>query len=130
MINQVQIKLPYPVRVGFFSLNLKKSVSFSFDNFALFLFREKQIINAGTDLNTWVEKNGKYVMFVHGCFHAAESYCLHNRIKFDLDFKKFSIGLAQLPESDLKLLTDTWRKSQEFGAAELPGKKKVTAEKN
>lgn len=130
MINQVKLKLPYPVRVGFFSLNLKKTVNFSFDNFALFLFREKQLINAGADLNTWMETHGKYDLFVHGCFHAAEAYCLHNRLKFDLDLKKFSLGLAQLPESDLKLLTDTWRKSQEFGAVEMPGKKKVKATKN
>lgn len=127
MINQVKIKLPYPIRVGFFSLNRKIKLWFSFDNLSLFLFQQEENISDSKEFHTWQEKHGKFDLFVYGAYYAAKSYAMHNRLKFDIDFKKFAIGLANLPESEMKELTEVWQQSQSYGYADLPGKKKVTA---
>ena len=127
MINQVQIRLPYPVRVGFFSINRKINVHFSFDNLALFLFHQDEKINDSDGLKAWQEKHGKFDLFVYGAFYAAKSYAMHNRKEFTIDFKKFAVGLAQLDKSELERLSECWQRSQSYGAATIPGKKKVTA---
>ena len=127
MINQVKIKLPYPVRVGFFSINRKKNIWLSFDNLSLFLFQQEEKINDSKEFQAWQEKHGKFDLFVYGAYYAAKSYAMHNRLKFDVDFKKFAFGLANLNENEMKELTEVWQRSQSYGHADLPGKKKVKA---
>ena len=130
MINQVKIKLPYPIRVGFFSINRKKNIWLSFDNLSLFLFQQSEKINDSKDFEQWQEKHGKFDLFVYGAFYAAKSYAMHNRKTFDIDFKKFAVGLANLPENEMKELTEVWQRSQSYGGAKLPGKKKMTAKQH
>lgn len=129
MINQVQIRLPYPVRVGFFSINRKITVHFSFDNLALFLFQQDEKITDSNGLNEWQEKHGKFDLFVYGAYYAAKSYTMHARKQFAIDFKKFAVGLAQLDKSELERLSECWQRSQSYGAAEIPGKKKAVTKK-
>lgn len=130
MINQVKVKLPYPVRVGFFSINTKKTVWFSFDNLSMFLFQQDEKITDSNGMKEWNEKHGKFDLFVYATFYAAKSYAMHNRIKFDLNFKKFAIGLANLTENEMKELTGVWQRSHGYGHSDLPGKKKVTAKQS
>ena len=125
MIHQIQIKIPYQKRWGIFSITVNKPISFCFDNFSLFLFRERLKIETPEDFAKWQKENGKNDLLVQAAFSAAESYCLHNRKKFDLDLKKFAVGLSSCKESELQKLIDCWKRSQEYGAIEPPGKKKV-----
>lgn len=127
MINQVQVRLPYPIRVGFFSLNRKIKLWFSFDNLSLFLFQQSEKIENSNDLKAWQETHGKYDLFVYGAYYAAKSYALQNRLKFNIDLKKFALGLSSLSEKEMEQLTKTWQTSQSYGRADLPGKKKAMA---
>lgn len=127
MINKSHIKIPYPKRVGFISLNLKRKVCFSFDMFSLFLFHEAEKIGKLKDLDKWKESHGKYDLFVYGAYYAAKSYSIQNRKKFKLDLNKFTLGLGQLPNDELENLVNVWKRSQEYGATDLPSKKKAAA---
>lgn len=129
MINQVTIQLPYPLRVGFFSINRKIKVHFSFDNLALFLFHQDEKIENSADFKAWQDKHGKFDLFVYGSFYAAKSWAMHNRKQFTVDFKKFAVGLAELDKTELEKITECWQRSQTYGAAELPGKKKAVTVK-
>lgn len=129
MINQVQIRLPYPVRVGFFSINRKITVHFSFDNLSLFLFHQDEKINDSNEFKEWQEKHGKFDLFIYGAYYAAKSYAMHNRKELKIDFKKFAVGLAQLDKSELERLSECWQRSQSYGAATIPGKKKAVTGK-
>lgn len=127
MINQIQVRLPYPIRVGFFSLNRKIKLWFSFDNLSLFLFQQSEKIENSNDFKAWQESHGKYDLFVYGAYYAAKSYALQNRLKFNVDLKKFAVGLSGLSEKEMEQLTKTWQTSQSYGHADLPGKKKAKA---
>jgi len=130
MINQVKIKMPYPIRVGFFSINRKIKLWLSFDNLSLFLFQQEEKINNSAEMKEWQEKHGKFDLFVYATYYAAKSYAMHNRQKFEISFKKFAHGLAQLDEKDLQVITDCWQKSQNYGATKMPGKKKAVTKQN
>lgn len=127
MINKAKIKIPYPKKVGFISLNFKRTVKFSFDMFALFLFHESEKINKMNDLAKWKESHGKFDLFVYGAYYAAKSFAIQNKKTFDLDLNKFALGLGQLAKEDLANLIEVWKRSQEYGSTDLPGKKKATA---
>ena len=123
-ISTAMLKIPYPKRLGFISLNTKRKVYFSFDNLSLFLLREENKIITPDDFVKWQESHTSYDVFVHATYYAAKSYAIQNRKKFDLKIGKFALGLAQCKSDDLVKLTEVWKRSQEFGADSI-GKKKV-----
>lgn len=125
MIKQANIKIPYPKKIGFISFDFRRTVKFSFDMFSVFLFHEGEGIDKIEDLTKWQETRGKYDLFVYGAFYAAQSYAIQHRKNFDLEMGKFSLGLAQLKKEEVKVLIDAWRRSQDYGSAKLPGKKKA-----
>lgn len=127
MINKLKLKVPYPIRVGFFSLNTKKTINFSFDNLSLFLFREDNGIETMADFNEWKKQHTDYDLFVLGAYYAAKSYAQHNRQKFNLNVSKFALGVASSGEENIKKLMSVWQRSNTYGSDSL-GKKK--AEKN
>ena len=125
MINRIDIKIPYPKKVGFISINFKKRVFFSFDNLSLFIFREDNKIETSKDLTEWQKQHPQFDMFVHAAYSAAKSYCMHERKPFKLDLNKFALGLAQLKKEELNNLIEVWKRSQTYGSANPPGKKKA-----
>lgn len=125
MINKAKIKIPYPKKIGFISLNFSKVVNFSFDMFSLFLFHKNEKINKLNDLDKWKKEHGKFDLFVYGAYYAAESWAVQSKKTFDLDLNKFALGLSQLSKDDLELLISVWKDSQEYGSTDLPGKKKA-----
>jgi hypothetical protein len=125
MINKTSIKIAYPLKVGYFSINRTRTINFIFDNFALFLFREKNGINNGEDLAEWRIKHGDYDLMLHALFSAAESEAMQNRKKFDMDLKRFALGFAQADKKEIEKVIEVWKRSQTFGSATIPGKKKV-----
>lgn len=125
MINQAKISIPYPTRIGFISFNTKRTINFSFDNLSLFLFQQRHNLKSSEDFEKWKKDKGSFDYLIHAAFSAAESYCIHNRLKFNLDIKKFALGFAQTDEKELERLITTWKTSSDYGFSELPGKKKV-----
>ena len=104
MINQAKIAIPYPKQIGFISFNTKRTISFSFDNLSLFLFQQRHNLKSSEDFEKWKKDKGSFDYLIHAAFSAAESYCIHNRLKFDLDIKKFALGFAQANEKELESL--------------------------
>jgi len=125
MINQLTLRIPYYKRIGFISFNIKKKVDFSFDNLSMFIFREDEKIDTPDDFEQWQKEHSQYDLFIHAVYSAAKSYYLQHKKDFKFDIKKFALGLAQLPESDLKKLTEVWQRSQNYGIDKL-NKKKAT----
>jgi hypothetical protein len=124
MINRITIKIPYPKKFGIISFNTTKKVTFWFDNYAMFIFREDNKINTAEDLDKWRKEHGDYDFFARAAFSAVKSYCVQNRKKCNLELNKFALGLASADKDDIVRLTDVWKKSQEYGHATPPGKKK------
>ena len=125
MTNQVSIKINYPVRFGFISVNRKRTVNLSFDNLALFLFREDNELNDSNDLHEWQKKHNEFDILIHAVFAACKSWHLHNRKPFNFELKKFALGFAEAKKEDIEKVIEVWKRSQSYGAAELPGKKKA-----
>jgi hypothetical protein len=127
MINKTSIKIAYPIRVGFLSINTTKRIDFSFDNLALHLFRERHKIETGEQLAEWQKKHGEYDAMIFALYSAAESHAMQQRKDFKLDVKKFAFGFAQAKKDDIEQVLKVWKDSQTFGTTTMPGKKKVTA---
>jgi hypothetical protein len=127
MINEIAIRIAYPIKVGFFSINLKKKVTFRFDNLAMHLFREKQKIEAPEQLAEWRKAHNEYDALIHVLFASAESYCMEERKPFKLDLKRFAMGFAQADKEAIDKVIKTMQAAESFGFAATPGKKKVTA---
>ncbi len=127
MINKTSIKIAYPIRVGFFSINRTKRIDFSFDNLSLHLFRERHNIENGEQLSAWQKQHGEYDAMIFALYSAAESYAMQQRKEFKLDVKKFAFGFAQADKAEIEKVLKVWKDSQSFGSATLPGKKKAAA---
>jgi hypothetical protein len=91
----------------------------------MFIFREDNKIETTKDLEKWRKNRGDYDFFACVAFSAAKSYSLQNRKKFKLELGKVALGLATAKKEDLERLTKAWKDSQEYGATQIPGKKKV-----
>lgn len=127
MINKTSIKIAYPIRVGFLSINRTKRIWFSFDNLSLHLFRERHNIENGEQLESWQKQHGEYDAMIFALYAAAESYAMQERKEFKLDVKKFAFGFAQADKSEIEKVLKVWKESQTFGTATIPGKKKAAA---
>jgi len=124
MNNIVTIELPCPIRVGFFSLNRKKKIGFSFDNLSAFIFREN-IGGNEANLKEWVKEKGDSIFFIETLWAAANSYAQHNRIKLPISKKIFTVSISQISEEDVKKLVDAMKFSQTYGMKTLKSKKKT-----
>ena len=127
MINRITLSIPYPKKLGLISINTKRKVSFIFDNYSVFLFREKQNITTNEDFTKWRKEHSEFDLFLYGAYYAAENYTLQERKKFNIDIKKFATGIASLKEQQIKDLMNVWKRSQSFGSDEIKGKKKAEA---
>ena len=113
--------------MGFFSINRKRTIGFSFDNLSLAIFRDNSGLKNGNELNKWVKDNGNSALFVETAWAAAQSYAAHNGglAKFKLSKRNFMLGLSQITADESKKLTTAWKSSQSFGFKQSPGKKKA-----
>lgn len=93
----------------------------------MFLFWEANKIKDPDQLKEWNKGRSNYDILLHASYYAAQSYCMKNRLKFDLDFKKYTLGLAQVDNEEMKKLIETWNNSKSYGSTTLPGKKKQVA---
>ena len=127
MINRIVIELPLPVKVGVFFFNRKRKVGFSFDNLAKFNFSQEQGINTPDELKEWVKKHGENTYMVQQLYAAHLSYNMHERIEEDVDKNKFMVAIANVGEEVISKIVEVWKRSESFGAKEVPSKKKARA---
>ena len=127
--NIVQIKLPCPIRVGFFSLNRKIKVGFSFDNLSAFFLRENNSIGNGADFRRWEKENDNSRIQSEIIFGAYMSYCSHFKVKQKLSIDQINYGISQLSEVEAKRIMNAWQFSTTYGYREAPSKKKRAARK-
>ena len=127
MINKTSISINYPVRLGFISINRKRTVKLSFDNLALFIFREDNEIDTSEDLQKWQKQHNEFDFMIHAVFAACKSWHLQNKKTFNFELKKFAIGFADAKKEDIEKVIEVWKRSQNYGATDLPGKKKQAA---
>ena len=121
MINRIKVKMPYPIRVGFFIINIKKKIGFSFDNLATFLLHEV----VGSNLESWVKENGENRFFIEQYFAAHKSYCLHEK-KDHVNKERFIKGLSFADPETVDRIMKAATHAYQFGATEgIPNKKKV-----
>lgn len=122
MINQAEIVIPYPKRFGFISINSRRKVNMSFDNLALFVFREDNEIESGEDLKKWQSRNGEYDLMIEMLWSACKSWHLHNQKQFKFEKRKFALGIAQADAEQLKEVMKIWKRSQSFGVDKIKKK--------
>ena len=71
----------------------------------------------------WI--HSEFDLFIHAAFSAAKSNAMHEKKDFKLNINKFALGLAQCGKEELEKLTEIWKRSQSYGSASIPGKKKI-----
>lgn len=132
MINRITIELPLLEQVGvsffkrkprFETVHVK--TGFSFDNLAMLKFNEAHNIETPKQLDEWTKQHGQNVYLVEQLYYAHISYNMHNRINKDVPKAKFMIAIANIGDEKTKQLIECWKNSKEFGAKEVPGKKKA-----
>ena len=93
--------------------------------------RESLGLKTGDDLKQWIKKNGNERLWIETIWAAAKSYNAHEKglSNFNLDYKRFLMGLQQMKEDDKAALLNAYNHSNTFGMKQTPGKKKA-AEKS
>ncbi len=114
-LNRVTIKLPYPIRVGLFYIQIKKEIGFSFDNMSLFLLRENLGLSDSSELKQWIEKRSTNELMVEQLFAAHQSFCLWEK-KTSIAKKKFMEGISHIGKDDLKKIIEVYERSDTFGS--------------
>jgi len=126
MVGEIVIRLPYPYRIGFITVSVKRRVGFSFDQRAIYNLIENNEIDL-PDYKKWMDQVGNSVVIREMLFAAACSYAeKHNRRKW-VKRDKLTKGFIELPDHVQKSVLDAWTKSESFGYKEFPGKKKAKA---
>jgi hypothetical protein len=123
-LNRVKVKLPYPVRVGLFYIDLKKNVGFSFDNMAVFLLKENLGLKDSSELKQWIEKKSANELMIEQLFAAHQSFCLWEK-ESSISKKRFMDGISKITKEELQKIIKVWEHSETFGVKNIPGKKKA-----
>jgi len=110
----ILVKLKYPVKVGFVSLNLGRKIGFSFNQRTLFNVLENNKIDL-TDYKSWLEKKGTAVVTFETIFAAAQSYRQELRKKDNFTKKGLSIAISQADENTISEIMKCWKFSEELG---------------
>ena len=116
MNHKTTIRLPYSLRIGPFSFVTKKKISISFDNLALFLFRENNKIENMDSLKKWHDENGEYKFMLHQIYAAAQSSALQHNKKFDLTLSVFAKMVADADKSEIDKIVRAWTNSNTYAA--------------
>lgn len=110
----ILVKLKYPVKVGFVSLNLGRKIGFSFNQRTLFNVLENNKIDL-PDYKSWLEKKGTAVVTFETIFAAAQSYRQELRKKDNFTKKGLSIAISQADENTISEIMKCWKFSEELG---------------
>lgn len=123
----IVVKMPYPIRVGRFSISLDKKVGFTFTNLTIFFFRQNIGVETNKQLQDWHKENGHAKFMFETLWAAYEAYCALNYKKVKLDKEHFILAFSALTEDKKEQVLKVMQQAQDFGLKQPPGsKKKVT----
>lgn len=106
----MKYKLQYPVNILGKPIPFSRWIGFSFDNQAMFNFTSNIGIKDSRELQAWMEKNGEGVSANEIVFAAAQSYCIHERIKDNFTKEGLLKAITLTP----KEVTDKIKKEYEL----------------
>ena len=120
----IEIKLPYPIRLGFISFFVNRKIGFSFDQRSMFNLLENNEIDLPNH-SDWLKKTPKGVIVLEQLFAGAQSYCEHRRIKDNFTKKGLSLALTEAGSEATDQIIKCYQDSEQLGYRKLSGKKKV-----
>lgn len=124
MIGEIKLKIPYPVKVWFATVNINRDIGFSFDQRAILNLLENNNIDL-PGYKEWVDGKTHSFVLCETLFAAAQSYCMKRYIKPNFEKKGLIKGFGELPEEKQTEVIECWTKSETFGFKKMPGKKKA-----
>ena len=123
----IEVRLPYPFKVGFITIFVKRKIGFSFDQRSIFNLLQ----NCNIDLpkhGAWLKSTPKGVIVSETIYAAAQSYCIERQMKYNFTKEKLAKSLSEADRAILDSIIKTWKESELFGKREVPTiKKKVKA---
>ena len=122
----IEIRLPYPVRLGFVSFFIKRNIGFSFDQLSMFRLLQNNEIDLPTH-SDWLKKTPKSVIASEQIFAAAESYCISRRKKNNFTKEGLAKALNEAGEKVTKRIIDCYMQSEQLGQRKMPGRGKKKA---
>jgi len=120
----IEIKLPYPHRIGFISININRKIGFSFDQRSMFQLLQ----NNDIDLNNhseWLKKTPQGKVVLETLYAGAQSYCIERRKKDNFTKQGLSKALHEAGEEVVERLVKCWKDSEQLGYKKIPSKKKA-----
>lgn len=118
------LKLPYPIRIGFIRLFIKRKIGFSFDQRSLFQVLQNNNIDL-PDHSKWLKETSQSRIVLETLYAGAQSYCIERRVKDNFTKKGLSLALSEAGEDVTSKIIDCYMKAEKLGHKEMPGKKKV-----
>ena len=124
MNGTIEIKLPYPHKVGFITMFFKRKIGFSFNQRSMFQLLENNDIDLPNH-NVWLKDTPQSVVILETIYAGAQSYCIGLRKKDNFTKIGLSKALTEAGEDVIKQITDCWQQSEQLGYRKMPGKKKA-----
>jgi len=124
MNGTIEIKLPYPIRVGFIRFFVKRKIGFSFDQLSLFRVLENNNIDL-PDHSKWLKETNQSKIVIETLYAGAQSYCIHRRKKDNFTRKGLALALSEAGEEVTAKIVDCYMKSEKLGYKKIPVKKKA-----
>jgi hypothetical protein len=124
----IEIRLPYPIKLGFgFSKFVKRTIGFSFDQRSMFQLTK---VNNDIDLTgykQWLKKTPDSLVVFETLYAGAQSYCIERRIKDNFTKKGLEKALNEAGKETVEKLVKCWQDSEQLGNKKIPGKKKAVS---
>lgn len=124
MNGTIEIKLPYPHKMGFITMFVKRNIGFSFDQRSLYQLLENNKIDLPKHKG-WLKNTPQSVIIFETIYAGAQSYRIRLRKKDNFTKIGLSKALTEAGQDVIKQITDCWQKSEQLGYKKIPGKKKV-----
>lgn len=122
----IEVKLPYPVKFGFFRVYISKRIGFSFDQRALFLMLENNDIDLPNH-KEWLKKTPQSVVINETLYAAALSYKSRKWEKPNFTKKGLTGAFTEASEETMQKIFKAWKDSEKLGFKDIPSKKKAVS---
>jgi len=120
----IEIKLPYPVKLGPVYFNRKRMIGFSFDQRCLFNVLQNNDIDLQNH-GKWLKETDRTVIVSETLFAGAQSYCQERRVKDNFTKQGLVRAIASATDQERQQIIDCYMQSEKLGYKRLPGKKKA-----
>jgi len=120
----IEIKLPYPVKVGFIRLFFKRKIGFSFDQRSLFQVLQNNNIDLPQH-SKWLKETSQSKIVIETIYAGAQSYCIERRRKDNFTRKGLALALSEAGEEVTQKIVKCYMDSEKLGYKKIPVKKKA-----